>query len=140
MCSGNFARTSFTNSTKCSEYPLATSRQMAVIFSTSFVAIPQLAITYCSNKDKQIDHGMFKFKTLNFKTYIKHYTVQAWILVSSQTYWSGTKLSFPEISQSCEMLYATCKLRDVILCRKTLHYLPSNYIINIDPCQTMDHS
>lgn len=61
VCSGNLDRTSFTNSTKCSEYPLATSRQMnftcgtaskmRLIFSRSFCPLPELTAT-CYGKVK----------------------------------------------------------------------------------------
>lgn len=63
VCSGNLARTSFTNSTKCSEYPLATSRQinltcgtasrMLLIFSRSFFPLPELTAICCTKQTKR---------------------------------------------------------------------------------------
>lgn len=64
VCSGNLARTSFTNSTKCSEYPLATSRQinltcgtassMLLIFSRSFSPLPELTATCCTKINQEV--------------------------------------------------------------------------------------
>ena len=67
VCSGNLDRTSFTNSTKCSEYPLATSRQinltcgtasrMLLIFSRSFVLLPELTATCYTEQTKRCKTG-----------------------------------------------------------------------------------
>lgn len=83
---GNFPRTVLTNSTKCSEYPLATSRQMYLIsgiasrmlhsLSRSACPLPELAAT-CWEWEKRcciFSHHESIQKTELFLLFLNHYS------------------------------------------------------------------